>query len=198
MIVGFASFLVMVGIVVAAAAQFRGDFTETAPITVMADRAGLLMSPGARVKLHGAQIGSVAAVKETADGRAELQLAIDPTRLQLMPDNTLVQISSATVFGTKSVEFETPANPSTTPLRAGQVLDSQHVTVEVNTTSSKLNSVLSLSIRPSSTRHLVRCRRRSATAARLFGRSLTDSQLVFWPSRTESTRSWTHRTPDSF
>ena len=143
LIVGFVSFLVMVGIVVAAAAQFRGDFTETASITVMADRAGLLMSPGARVKLHGAQIGSVAAVRETPDGRAELQLAIDPTRLQLMPDNTLVQIGSATVFGAKSVEFETPANPSTTPLRAGQVLDSQHVTVEVNTIFEQLNSVLS-------------------------------------------------------
>ena len=48
-----------------------------------------------------------------------------------------------TVFGAKSVEFTSPPNPSATPLRAGQVLDSEHVTVEVNTIFEQLNSVLS-------------------------------------------------------
>ncbi|OBA94105.1 MCE-family protein [Mycobacteriaceae bacterium 1482268.1] len=133
----------MVAIVFAAAAQFRGDFAKTVPVTVMADRAGLLMNPGARVKLNGAQIGTVSAVRETPDGRAALQLAIDPARISIVPANARVEVGSATVFGAKSVEFLAPDNPSTDHLQAGQVIDSQHVSVEVNTIFEQLNSVLS-------------------------------------------------------
>src|SRR5262245_9674260 len=129
---GVIAVAVMAAIVGAAILQFRGDFSKTAPVTVMSDRAGLLMSPGARVKLNGAQIGTVSAVKATSNGGAALQLAIDPARLRLVPENALVDIGSSTVFGAKSVEFVAPDKPSSAHLRAGQVLDSQHVTVEVN------------------------------------------------------------------
>ena len=141
-LVGLTAVLAIVAVVALAVAQFRGDFNATVPITVMSDRAGLLMNPGARVKLNGAQIGTVATVNETPDGRAELQLAIDRGRLGLLSDNVRVEIGAATVFGAKSVEFTSPENPSTSTLRAGQVLDSQHVTVEVNTIFEQLNSVL--------------------------------------------------------
>ncbi|RDH77170.1 MCE family protein [Mycolicibacterium moriokaense] len=140
---GVVAFLAMSAIVVAAAAQFRGDFTETVPVTVLSDRAGLLMDPGARVKLNGAQIGKVSSVRQTPEGGAALTLAIDPSRMSIVPDNVLVDIGSSTVFGAKSVEFVPPQNPSSTHLRAGQVLDSQHVTVEVNTIFEQLNAVLS-------------------------------------------------------
>jgi phospholipid/cholesterol/gamma-HCH transport system substrate-binding protein len=142
-VVGLIASLAIVGIVIAAAAQFRGDFTKTDSLTVMADRAGLLMDPGARVKLNGAQIGTVSTVTEMPDGRAALQLAIDPARISIVPENVLVDIGSSTVFGAKSVEFTTPPQPSSTPVRAGQILDSQHVTVEVNTIFEQLNAVLS-------------------------------------------------------
>ena len=141
------------------------------------------------MKLHGAQIGSVAAVKETADGRAELQLAIDPTRLQLMPDNTLVQIGSATVFGAKSVEFETPANPSTTPLRAGQVLDSQHVTVEVNTIFEQLN-FRPIAYRSGQAQRDPWCDIDGVWRPRRDLRPFADRpQLVLWPSSNRATHS---------
>jgi phospholipid/cholesterol/gamma-HCH transport system substrate-binding protein len=141
-VVGLASALAIVTVVVVSVAQFRGDFTKTVPLTVLSDRAGLLMIPGGRVKLNGGQIGTVADVQATPDGRAEIRLAIEPDRLRLLPDNVDVQIGPATAFGAKSVEFTSPEDPSTTSLRAGQVLDSRHVTVEVNTIFEQLNSVL--------------------------------------------------------
>ncbi|MGV0806519.1 MCE family protein [Mycolicibacterium setense] len=141
-VVGLCAVLAIVAVLVAAAIQFRGDFTKTVPVTVISDRAGLLMNPGAKVKLHGAQIGMVTHIKETADGQAELQLAIQPDRISIVPENVLVEIGSTTVFGAKSVELRPPANPSTTHLRGGQTLDSRHVTVEVNTIFEQLNSVL--------------------------------------------------------
>ena len=142
-VVGLIAVLAMAGIVAVAIAMFSGSFVDTVPVTVMTDRAGLLMDRGAKVKLNGAQIGMVSDVSETPDGRAELKLAIEPARLSIVPDNVLVDIGANTVFGAKSVEFLPPPDPSGVPLRAGQVLDSEHVTVEVNTIFEDLNSVLS-------------------------------------------------------
>lgn len=142
-IVGLVTVVVFVVIVATAIAMFSGRFVASVPVTVMTDRAGLLMDRGAKVKLNGAPIGTVSDVRATPDGRAELKLAIDPARLSLVPDNALVDIGANTVFGAKSVEFLPPPNPSAVPLHAGQVLDSEHVTVEVNTIFESLNSVLS-------------------------------------------------------
>nr|WP_090343528.1 MCE family protein [Mycolicibacterium malmesburyense]CRL74569.1 virulence factor Mce family protein [Mycolicibacterium malmesburyense] len=142
-VVGLIAVLGVFAVVAVAVAMFNGAFTPSAPVTVVTDRAGLLMDRGAKVKLNGAQIGTVAAVDETRDGRAELTLAIEPARLGLIPDNVRVEIGANTVFGAKSVEFFPPAHPSGVKLRAGQVLDSEHVTVETNTIFTELNSVLS-------------------------------------------------------
>jgi virulence factor Mce-like protein len=141
-VVGGLAIMAMGAIVVLAVALFNGSLAETDSVTVMTDRAGLLMDRGAKVKLNGAQIGTVSAVDEAPDGRAELKLAIDRARMGLVPSNTLVEIAANTVFGAKSVEFLPPSRPSAVPLRAGQVLESEHVTVEVNTIFDDLNSVL--------------------------------------------------------
>jgi virulence factor Mce-like protein len=142
-VVGLLTVLAIATVIAVAIGMFSGRFIDTAPVTVVTDRAGLLMERGAKVKLNGAQIGTVSAVKETADGRARLELAIEAARLRIVPDNVHVEIGANTVFGAKSVEFVPPPNPSGVSLRAGQVLDSEHVTVEVNTIFDDLNSVLS-------------------------------------------------------
>ena len=65
-----------------------------------------------------------------------------PSEMRLIPANVLVDLTSPTVFGAKFVELVAPAEPSAQSLHAGQVLDSQHVTVEVNTVFQHLTSVL--------------------------------------------------------
>ena len=55
----------------------------------------------------------------------------------------LVDIASSTVFGAKSVELVPPAEPSAQRLHAGQTLQGEHVTVEINTVFQQLTSVLS-------------------------------------------------------
>ena len=140
--IGLATVAVIVAVVGAAIASFNGSFVESSPLTIKTDRAGLLMIPGSKVKLNGAQIGTVAAVETTGTG-AQLQLAIEPDQLRTMPDNVLVEIANGTVFGAKSVELTYPPDPSSTLMRAGQVIDSRHVTVEANTIFEQLNSVLS-------------------------------------------------------
>jgi phospholipid/cholesterol/gamma-HCH transport system substrate-binding protein len=139
---GLATVLVIAAIVALSVGLFRGSFTETVPVTVLSPRAGLVMNPDAKVKLHGAQVGLVASIEERPDGQAALHLAMDPSQLDLIPANVRVDIASSTVFGAKFVQLVPPADPSPQPLHAGQVLDGNHVTVEINTVFQQLTSVL--------------------------------------------------------
>jgi virulence factor Mce-like protein len=68
---------------------------------------------------------------------------MDPSRLDAIPANALVDIASPTVFGAKQVQFVFPDHPSAESLRAGQVIDASHVMIEVNTVFEQLTSVLS-------------------------------------------------------
>ncbi|TFV57905.1 MCE family protein [Mycobacterium sp. PS03-16] len=142
-LVGATTVLCIAGVVALAVGLFRGSFTDSVGVTVISERAGLVMNPDARVKLHGAQVGTVESIEALPDGRAALHLAMDPAQLELIPSNVLVDIGSTTVFGAKAVEMVPPSDPSPQPLRAGQVLDVGHVTVEVNTVFEQLVSVLS-------------------------------------------------------
>ena len=101
------------------------------------------MNPDAKVQIRGVQVGKVASIERLADGGAALHLAMDPARLNAIPANALVDIASTTVFGAKSVQFVFPDDPAPESLQPGQVVDAQHVMVEVNTVFEQLTSVLS-------------------------------------------------------
>ncbi|MEB3980054.1 MCE family protein [Mycobacterium sp. 663a-19] len=140
---GLVTILFVVAIVAVCANLFRGGFTSDVPVTVLSQRAGLVMNPGAKVKLHGVQVGRVVSIEDLPNGQAALHLAMDPSQLHLIPANVLVDITAPTVFGAKFVQLAAPDNPSPQRLRAGQVLDAKHVTVETNTLFEELTSVLS-------------------------------------------------------
>jgi virulence factor Mce-like protein len=101
------------------------------------------MNPDAKVKMRGVQVGTVESIEELPDGRAALHLAMDPGQLPMIPDNVHVDITSSTVFGAKFVDLVPAADPSPTPLAAGMVLDTDHVTVELNTVFQQLSKTLS-------------------------------------------------------
>ncbi|MCV7258387.1 MCE family protein [Mycobacterium shimoidei] len=139
---GLATIAIVAAIFAVAVALFRGDFTDTVPVTVLSPRAGLVMNPDAKVKLHGVQVGKVDSIQSLANGQVALHLALDPSALQLIPSNVLVNIAASTVFGAKFVELVPPAEPSPKPLQAGQTLEGKHVTVEINTVFEQLTKVL--------------------------------------------------------
>jgi virulence factor Mce-like protein len=138
-----ATVAVAAAIVAVAVGLFRGSFTEAVSVTVVSQRAGLVMNPDAKVKMRGVQVGKVASIESRPNGQAALHLAMDPSQLGLIPANVLVDITSTTVFGAKFVELVPPADPSPLRLHGGQVLDGKHVTVEINTVFQELTSVLS-------------------------------------------------------
>ncbi|MBV9516112.1 MAG: MCE family protein [Mycobacteriaceae bacterium] len=142
-LLGLVSVLVVLAIVFVAINLFRGGFTTSEPVTVISDRAGLVINPDARVKMRGVQVGKVASIQELPDGRAAIHLAMDPSQMRLIPSNVLVDIASTTVFGAKYVQFIPPPHPSPQPLTPGKQIDAGNVTVEINTVFQQLTQLLS-------------------------------------------------------
>jgi phospholipid/cholesterol/gamma-HCH transport system substrate-binding protein len=143
----------MIGIIPFTALAFNRDFTSYARVTVVSDRAGLVMEPYAMVKFRGVVVGRVAAIQ--FDDPVKLQLEINSDQLTHIPANVGAQISASTVFGGKFVELIAPSQPSRKRLAAGAVVNSSNVSIEANTVfqnvvgvlnqidTAKLNAVLS-------------------------------------------------------
>ena len=141
---GLLTVIALAAIVAVAVALFQDSFKNSIPVTVLADRAGLVMNPDAKVKINGAQVGKVESIEALPDGGAALHLAIDPASVDAIPANVSAEITSSTVFGSKFVELISPAAPSPASLQAGTVITGgDNVTVELNTVFEQLVSVLS-------------------------------------------------------
>ena len=119
---------------------FKRDFTSYAKVTLVSDRAGLVMDTNSVVKYRGVEVGRVASI-EPKDG-ATLQLEIRPDQLRYIPANVEAQISSPTVFGSKYVDLRPPSDPSRKRLASGAVLSTNKVSIEANTVLKDLVEVL--------------------------------------------------------
>lgn len=116
--------------------QFRGDFRRSAELTLVSDRAGLVVEPGAKVTFNGVEVGRVAGIEQTAaDGtpKARLTVQVDPSALTVIPANAVAEIRATTVFGNKYVSLSSPENPAAQHLSANDELDVASVTTEFNT-----------------------------------------------------------------
>jgi phospholipid/cholesterol/gamma-HCH transport system substrate-binding protein len=126
---------------------FSGTLRKTVPLTVISDRAGLVMEDGAKVKLRGVQIGEVASVDAYADSTdtnlSKLRLKISRNEFQYLPGNVEAEIKSSTAFGAKYVDLIVPSDGAThRRLVPGAVLHSRNVTVEVNTVFENLQTIV--------------------------------------------------------
>lgn len=119
---------------------FNRDFRPYALVTLTSERAGLVMEPGAAVKLRGVQVGRVSSI--LPGDPVKLQLQLYPEQLSYIPANVGAKITATTAFGAKFVDLLTPEHPSPKRLAAGAVVDSRQVSVEVNTVFQNLVGVL--------------------------------------------------------
>jgi len=120
---------------------FAKTFTRYARVTLTSDRSGLVMEPGARVKLRGVQVGEVGAINSGRDS-VSLTLNMYPDQLGFIPANVEARIRATTVFGAKYVDLVYPSDPSSQRLAAGAVLKSDNVSIEVNTVFENLSELL--------------------------------------------------------
>jgi phospholipid/cholesterol/gamma-HCH transport system substrate-binding protein len=131
----------IIGSIFTTAGFFSGSFRSYVPVTLTSDRSGLVMEPGAKVKLRGVEVGRV----DTIEGGSEpviLKLQIYPGQAKYIPANVEAQIRATTAFGAKFVDLIYPSQPSTNRLTAGAVLQSRNVSTEVNTVFQNLVDLL--------------------------------------------------------
>jgi phospholipid/cholesterol/gamma-HCH transport system substrate-binding protein len=119
---------------------FNRDFRAYATVTLTSDRAGLVMEPGAAVKLRGVQVGRVSSI--IPGNPVRLQLQLYPEQLHYIPANVGAKITATTALGAKFVDLLTPDHPLTKRLAAGAVVESRSVGIETNTVFQNLVGVL--------------------------------------------------------
>jgi phospholipid/cholesterol/gamma-HCH transport system substrate-binding protein len=139
--------LVIVAISALTGLLFSGTLSSTESLTLVSDRAGLVMENGAKVKMRGVQVGEVedigAESHSSGDDFSTLRLKIYDTDFQYLPANVEAEIKASTAFGAKYVDLIVPPDgASAQPLKPGSIVHSRNVTVEVNTVFENLQSVV--------------------------------------------------------
>lgn len=122
--------------------MYKQAFTSRAEVTVKTERAGLQMRSGTVVKLRGVDVGKIGDVRTDPQGGADMTLKLKPDMISAIPKNVHVSLEQLTAFGNKHVALTEPAPPSPARMRDGDVVDTRHVSVEVNDVFDKLGGVL--------------------------------------------------------
>lgn len=173
--------LVVIAISTLTAMLFSGTLRSYEPLTLVSDRAGLVMEDGAKVKLRGVQVGEVTnigAQTGAAGAVSKLTLKIYPDPFKYLPSNLEAEIKSSTAFGAKYVDLIVPADPSPERLKPGSVVRSRNVTVEVNTVFQNLEGVVQ-SIDPAKLNSILSAIAESVRGkGDVIGQAITDSNNV--------------------
>jgi len=127
------AFLVVIGLLVAlTVALYQKTFSPVVRVTLQSDRVGNQLSAPADVKLRGLIVGEVRSITSKGQG-ASIGLALDPSKVALIPKNVQAQLLPKTLFGEKFVDLVIPAAPSADHLRAGDVIGQDRSTTAIET-----------------------------------------------------------------
>jgi phospholipid/cholesterol/gamma-HCH transport system substrate-binding protein len=130
---GLAFVLVVVLLVLLMLAQYNQAFKPVYRVTVNSDRAGLQLVPHSDVKVRGLIVGEVRGIRSTATGAA-IDLALDPGKATLIPDNSSARMLPKTVFGEKYVDLVPPTGQRGPHLKNGDVISQDRSTTAVEVT----------------------------------------------------------------
>ncbi|MBO2451329.1 MCE family protein [Actinomadura barringtoniae] len=137
------SMLVVIALLLAlTVALFNKALTPVTKVQVQTERAGLQLLPRSDVKVRGLIVGEVRSTKATESG-ATINLALDPDKAKLIPNNVQARLIPKTLFGEKYVDLEIPTQPGPVGLHKGQVIqqDKSQPAVEID---KVLNNLLPL------------------------------------------------------
>jgi virulence factor Mce-like protein len=124
-------FLVIVASLIALSiAMYNKAFTPVVKIKLQTDKVGNQLAVLGDVKVRGLLVGEIRRITPRADG-AELELALEPSKVDLIPRNVTAQFIPKTLFGDRYVALQIPANPAPQHLREGDVISQDKSTKAV-------------------------------------------------------------------
>ncbi|MGV0834360.1 MCE family protein [Mycolicibacterium thermoresistibile] len=180
-------FAVIIVLALVATALFAGTFRTFVPVTLSADRAGLVMESNAKVKMRGVEVGRVAQISGGRDA-VELKLELYPDQIDRIPANVGAQIRATTAFGAKYVDLVYPDQPSAQRLSAGAVVRSSNTSTEVNTVFQNVVEVINHVDPPKLNSVLTAIAEGVRGQGERMGQATTDANevLLAWNSRADT------------
>jgi len=117
-------------------------FSNAVPVLLRTDRVGNQLPVNSDVKVRGVVVGSVREVRVVAGG-AEVELAIEPEKLEQLPRNVSARLLPKSVFGQRFVNLVIPEVPDGT-LAQGDVIvqDASAVAIELEKVLNDLMPLL--------------------------------------------------------
>jgi phospholipid/cholesterol/gamma-HCH transport system substrate-binding protein len=124
-------------------AMYNKAFTPSVTVKLQTDKVGNQLHVLGDVKVRGLIVGQVRKITPSAGG-AELELALDPEKVDVIPRNVTAQFVPKTLFGDRYVALQIPADPAPTALRDGDVIqqDKSRKAVELEAALEHLLPVL--------------------------------------------------------
>ncbi|MCU1686440.1 MAG: transporter substrate-binding protein [Amycolatopsis sp.] len=104
---------------------YNKDFVAEVPVTLKTDTIGNQLQAGGDVKARGVVVGEIRGLRSTSDG-AEIDLAMEPDKVQWLPTNVSALLVPKTLFGERYVQLSIPEASSAPKLAAGDVINQDH------------------------------------------------------------------------
>jgi phospholipid/cholesterol/gamma-HCH transport system substrate-binding protein len=142
-LLGIGFIVVIAGLVSLSIAFYNKAFTPVVDVKLTTDKLGNQLQPLGDVKVRGLIVGSIKAITPTEDG-AELDLALDPDKVDLIPSNVTARFIPKTLFGDRYVALQIPETPSPQHLSSGDLIkqDTSAPAVELSQALDHLLPVL--------------------------------------------------------
>jgi phospholipid/cholesterol/gamma-HCH transport system substrate-binding protein len=124
-------------------ALYDNVFTDVVKVTLKTDHIGNQLQTASDVKVRGLIVGEVRAVRTVGDG-AELELALHPDQVGLIPDNVSARLLPKTLFGERYVNLVLPPTHGSAHLSEGSVIqqDRSSAAIELEQVLNDLMPVL--------------------------------------------------------
>jgi phospholipid/cholesterol/gamma-HCH transport system substrate-binding protein len=118
--VGFV--VVIAALVSLSIAMYNKAFTPVVNVKLTTDKLGNQLQVLGDVKVRGLIVGSIEDITPTEQG-AELDLALDPDKVDLIPSNVTARFIPKTLFGDRYVALQIPDEPSPEHLTGGDRIE---------------------------------------------------------------------------
>jgi virulence factor Mce-like protein len=119
-VLGLVFLLVAALFIAATLAVYNKAFTPVTLVKLETDRVGSQLRTGGDVKVRGMLVGEVRSVLAKGD-HAELELALDPDKTNVIPANVSARLLPKTLFGERYVALQLPEKKDR-PIKAGDVI----------------------------------------------------------------------------
>jgi virulence factor Mce-like protein len=121
-LLGLGFIVVIAALVSLSIALYNKAFTPVVGVSLTTDKLGNQLQPHGDVKVRGLIVGEIRSITPTGQG-AELDLALDPDKVDVIPRNVSARFIPKTLFGDRYVALQIPENPDTAHLGQGDRIE---------------------------------------------------------------------------